>query len=167
MQRQLGCQVREPDCAARVILATMRTRLTAVLGVALAFGLAAPIASAKLFFPMREHVLVVGEQVRLGVPGCDTGGGCIASYPGPVRVYLVRADAPGQARPVKLPISPRPARALGRLGDRGRLMFTPRAAGRFRLVALFTVQPPGQETRTMRMAVSPVFVVHPEGWQKR
>jgi hypothetical protein len=44
-------------------------------------------------------------------------------------------------------------------------MFTPRTAGRFRLVALFTVQPPGQETRTMRMAVSSVFVVHPGGWQ--
>jgi hypothetical protein len=44
-------------------------------------------------------------------------------------------------------------------------MFTPRAAGRFRLVALFTVQPAGQETRMMRMAVSSVFVVHPGGWQ--
>ena len=115
---------------------------------------------------MRDHVLVVGKQVRIGVPGCDTGGGCIASYPGPVRLYLVRADVPGQVRPVETSEPPRPARALGRLGDRGLLMFTPRAAGRYRLVALFTVQPAGQETRKMRMAVSPVFVVHPEGWQK-
>jgi hypothetical protein len=97
---------------------------------------------------------------------CDTGDGCIASYPGPVRLYLVRADVPGQVRPVETADPPRPARALGRLGDRERLRFTPRAAGRFRLVALFTVQPPGQETRTMRMAVSSVFVVHPEGWQQ-
>jgi hypothetical protein len=97
---------------------------------------------------------------------CDTGGGCIASYPGPVRLYLVRADVPGQVRPVETADPPRPARALGRLGDRERLRFTPPAAGRFRLVALFTVQPPGQETRTMRMAVSSVFVVHPEGWQQ-
>jgi hypothetical protein len=45
-------------------------------------------------------------------------------------------------------------------------MFTPRAAGRFRLVALFAVQPPGQEMRTMRMAVSSVFVVYPVAGQQ-
>jgi hypothetical protein len=144
----------------------MRTRILPTVVVALAFGLGAPVAAAKVFFPMRDHVLVVGEQVRLAVPGCDTAPGCIASYPGPVRLYLVRADVPGQARPVKTADPPRPARALGRLGDRGRLTFTPRAAGRFRLVALFSVQPPGQEMRTMRMAVSSVFVVHPEAGQQ-
>ena len=144
----------------------MRTRLPLLLGVALAFGAAAPIASAKVYFPMREHVLVVGKQVRLGVPGCDTGAGCITNYPGPVRIYLVRATVPADAKPIETADPPSPARALGRLGDLGRLAFTPRAAGRFRLVALISVQPSGQEVSTMRMAVSPVFVVHPRGWQK-
>jgi hypothetical protein len=143
----------------------MRTRLPAILGAALAVGLVVPVASAKVFFPMRDHVLVVGKQVRLAVPGCATGPGCITSYPGPVRLYLVRADVPGQARPVQTADPPRPARALGRLGNLGRLTFAPHAAGRFRLVALFSVQPAGQELRTMRMAVSSIFVVHPRGWQ--
>jgi hypothetical protein len=157
--------VRELEAAARGTVAMMRPRLAIAIGVALAFGSAAPMASAKVFFPMRDHVLVVGRQVHLAVPGCDTGAGCIASYPGPVRLYLVRAAVPGQVRPVETDDPPRPARPLGRLGDLGRVAFTPSAPGRFRLVALFSVQPAGQEVRTMRMAVSSVFVVHPHGWQ--
>ena len=144
----------------------MRTRLPLLLGIALAFGVAAPVASAKIFFPMREHVLVVGKQVRLGVPGCNTGAGCITLYPGPVRVYLVRASAAPDVKPIESAEPPASARALGRLGDLGRLKFTPRAAGRFRLVALISVQPSGGDVSTMRMTVSPVFVVHPRGWQK-
>jgi hypothetical protein len=147
------------------MLVMMRTRLAVTFGAALALGLAAPVASAKVFFPMRDHVLVVGKQVKLAVPGCDSGAGCISNYPGPVRLYLVRADVPGQARPVETADPPRPSRPLGRLGNFGRVTFAPHAAGRFRLVALFPVQPPGQEVRTMRMAVSSVFVVHPRGWQ--
>jgi hypothetical protein len=143
----------------------IRTRLAVTLGAAFALGVAAPLASAKVFFPMRDHVLVVGKQIRLAVPGCETPPGCIASYPGPVRLYLVRADVPGQVRPIETSDPPRPARALGRLGNLGRVTFAPHAAGRFRLVALFSVQPPGKEVRTMRMAVSSVFVVHPRGWQ--
>jgi hypothetical protein len=103
----------------------MRTRWLAVAVAISGLGLLAPVASAKVYFPMRDHVMVVGKGVRLAVPGCD---GCIASYPGPVRL--------------------------------GRLLLTPRVAGRFRLVALFTT-----ELRTMLMPVSPVFVVHPRGWQ--
>jgi hypothetical protein len=142
----------------------MRTRLVAVAGAVLALSLAAPVASAKIFYPMRDHVLVVGKQVRLAIPGCATG--CISNYPGPVRVYLVRASVSGQVKPVETADPPRPARALGRLGDVGLLTFAPHAAGRFRLVALISVQPPGGEVTTMRMAVSPAFVVHPRGWQK-
>ena len=142
----------------------MRTRLAAIAGAALVFGLVPSIASAKIYYPMRDHVLVVGKQVRLAIPGCESG--CVSSYPGPVRVYLVRASVPGLERPIETADPPAPARPLGRLGDVGRLTFAPRAAGRFRLVALISVQPNGQEVRTMRMAVSPAFVVHPRGWKK-
>ena len=60
-----------------------------------------------------------------------------------MRVYLVRASVPGQEKPIETADPPAPARALGRLGDVGRLTFAPRAAGRFRLVALISVQPNG------------------------
>jgi hypothetical protein len=153
------------SASARVILAMMRTRLAAIVGAGLVLALVVPVATAKVFFPMRDHVLVAGKQVHLAVPGCQTPPGCIANYPGPVRLYLVRADVPGQVRPVETADPPRPARPLGRLGNLGRVSFTPRAAGQFRLVALFSVQPPGGEVRSMRMAVSSVFVVHPRGWQ--
>ena len=82
-----------------------------------------------------------------------------------MRVYLVRASVSGQVKPIETAEPPKPARPLGRLGDVGRLTFAPQAAGRFRLVALISVQPNGGEVTTMRMAVSPAFVVHPRGWQ--
>ena len=144
-------------------LVTMRARLAMALGAAFVVCLLAPVASAKVYFPMRDHVLVVGKQVRLEVPGC--GGGCIANYPGPVRIYLVRAEVPLPKVPVDTPAPPpRPSRALGRLGDGGRLRFVPQRAGRFRLVAIMTVGT-GDDLRTMRVPVSPVFIVHPRGWQ--
>jgi hypothetical protein len=145
------------------MLAMMRIRVAAIAGAALVLAVVAP-ASAKVYFPMRDHVLVVGKQIRLSVPGCQTPPGCIARYPGPVRLYLVPAAVPGQVKPIETVVPPRPARPLGRLGNLGRVSFTPRAAGHFRLVALFSVQPPGGEVRSMRMAVSSVFVVHPRGW---
>jgi hypothetical protein len=128
----------------------------AILGL----GLLAPVASAKIYFPMRAHVMVVGKGVRLAIPGCD---GCIANYPGPVRLYLVRADVAIPMDATETTEPPRPSRPLGRLGDGGRLLLTPRVAGRFRLVALATVGT--TELHTMLMPVSPVFVVHPRGWQ--
>jgi hypothetical protein len=106
-------------------------------------------------------VLVVGKQVRLEIPGC---GGCIGSYPGPVRVYLVRADVPLPPDATETAEPPRPARSLGRLGDSGQLRFAPHAAGRYRLVALATFGT--ADLRVMRMPVSPVFVVHPRGWKR-
>jgi hypothetical protein len=143
----------------------MRTRIGMALGAALGLCLLAPGASAKVYFPMRDHVFVVGTFVRVEVPGCDSiGGGCIKSYPGPVRIYLVRADVPMSAITGDTAEPPRPARALGRLSDRGRLRFAPHAAGRFRLVALATVGT-GNDLRTIRAPVSGIFIVHPRGWQ--
>jgi hypothetical protein len=142
----------------------MRPRLQFVLAATLGLCLVAPAASAKVYFPMRDHVLVVGKPVRLAVPGCAAVGvGCIASYPGPVRIYLVRAEVPVPLRGADAAKPPRPARALGRLADSGELRFTPRSAGPFRLVALATIAVDGT-LRTMRMPVSSVFVVHPRGW---
>jgi hypothetical protein len=133
--------------------------------VALALCLLAPTASAKVFFPMRDHVLVVGRETLLSVPGCDTGTGCIASYPGPVRIYLVPAGVKLALRPVETTKPPAAARPLGRLGGQGHLRLLPQRAGRFRLIALFPVGS-GDDLRTMRMPVSPSFVVHPRGWHE-
>jgi hypothetical protein len=141
----------------------VRMRIGTVLVVALGLCLLAPAASAKVYFPMRDHVLVVGKQVRIEIPGC--GGGCIGNYPGPVRVFLVRASVAVPFKAVDATEPPRPSRALGRLGDSGRLRFAPHAAGRFRLVALLTIGT-GTDLRTVQMPVSPVFVVHPRGYER-
>jgi hypothetical protein len=136
-------------------------------GAVLGLVAIAPAADAKVFYPVRDKVLVVGKQVRLEVPGCATGagGGCIASYPGPVRIFLLRENVPiPLLPPQETAEAPRPSRPLGRLADSGRLRFVPHAAGRFRLVALLTVGS-GDDLRTLRMAVSPVFPVHPRGWR--
>ena len=128
-------------------------------------GLVPPLASAKIYFPMRDHVLVVGKQVAARDPGLRATGASRAIR-GPCAIYLVRASVPAaEVRSRPGAIRPKPARPLGRLGDVGRLRSCRSAAGRFRLVALMSVQPNGEEVRTMRMAVSPAFVVHPRGWK--
>ena len=82
-----------------------------------------------------------------------------------MQIYLVRAEVPVPLRGADAAKPPRPARALGRLADSGELRFTPRSAGPFKLVALATVGTSGN-LRTIRMPVSPVFVVHPRGWEE-
>jgi len=142
----------------------MRTCALVVLAALLALGTLAPAAAAKVWFPMRDHVLVVGKHVRVAVPGCESRPGCISGYPGPVRVYLVRAGVDIGRAGMETTAPPSPSRALGRLGDHGRLRFAPKASGLYRLVALATVGT-GHDLRTVRLPISPVFPVHPRGWE--
>ena len=144
----------------------MRTRLAVVLAVALGLGLLAPAASAKgISFSVRDHVFVVGKQVEVSANSCQgLGMGPCASLPrGLIRVYLVRAGLP--IKPfVETTEPPRPARALGRLAPFGRMPFVPRAAGRFRFVALMNFGT-ASNPRTVLIQASPTFPVHARGWK--
>ena len=130
----------------------------------LVLGISAPAASAKsYFFRMRQHVVVVGKTVKLELDGCPASG-CLWAYQGPVKLYLVPASAVVPlhgGEPTALPASARP---VGRARDDGRLLLTPRAPGRYRLVLLATLRTP--EARTALWQASSGFVVHPRGWKR-
>ncbi len=142
----------------------MRTRWVGLAAALLVLGLLPPAAAAKSWwFRMRDHVFVAGKTVKLELDACPAGG-CLWAYQGAVKLYLVPASMPVDLHgsdPATLSAS---ARAVGRARADGRLLLTPKAPGRYRLVLVGTLR--GSEGRTALWPASPAFVVHSRGWKR-
>lgn len=144
-------------------LVSMRTRWSGLIAGLLVLGVLAPAASAKgYWFRMREHVFVVGKTVKLELDACPASG-CLWGYKGAVKLYLVPASTPVGPHGSEPATRPASAQVVGRARADGRLLLTPRAPGRYRLVLLATLRTDG---RTALWQASPGFAVHPRGWQR-